>query len=244
MRHLSRMESEVIGDRVLNAYYKLPTVNKDQLWRIEPEVLIQEVLNLTLDYCHLSVDGSVLGVTSFKPVELNVFGLDDEQQSYFMDGKTILVEKDLHENSTQRGRCNFTMAHEASHQIFKMLFPVDYGMKPSRPALHFYRPHSETRKPISDWEEWQANTLAAAILLPVDLVGRALFTFQLPTKIKVLSKRFDEKVFARFEDAANFLGVSKTAFAIRLKQLGILEKDYMDSQYSIIDVFKDEKEKV
>ena len=244
MRHLSRMEIEVIGDRVLNAYYKLPTVNKDQLWRIEPEVLIQEVLNLTLDCCHLSVDGSILGVTSFKPVELNVFGLDDEPQSYYMDGKTILVEKDLYENAAMRGRCNFTMAHEASHQILKMLFPVDYGMKPSRPALHFYRPHSETRKPISDWEEWQANTLAAAILLPVDLVGRALFTFQLPTKIKVLSKRLDEKVFARFEDAANFLGVSKTAFAIRLKQLGILEKDYMDSQYSIIDVFKDEKEKV
>lgn len=244
MRHLSRMEIEMIGDRVLNAYYKLPTVNKDQLWRIELEVLIQEVLNLTLDCCHLSVDGSILGVTSFKPVELDIFGLDDEQQSYYMDGKTILVEKDLYENAAMRGRCNFTMAHEASHQIFKMLFPVDYGMKPSRPALHFYRPHSETRKPISDWEEWQANTLAAAILLPVDLVGRALFTFQLPTKIKVLSKRLDEKVFARFEDAANFLGVSKTAFAIRLKQLGILEKDYMDSQYSIIDVFKDEKEKV
>lgn len=238
------MEIEMIGDRVLNAYYKLPTVNKDQLWRIELEVLIQEVLNLTLDCCHLSVDGSILGVTSFKPVELDIFGLDDEQQSYYMDGKTILVEKDLYENAAMRGRCNFTMAHEASHQIFKMLFPVDYGMKPSRPALHFYRPHSETRKPISDWEEWQANTLAAAILLPVDLVGRALFTFQLPTKIKVLSKRLDEKVFARFEDAANFLGVSKTAFAIRLKQLGILEKDYMDSQYSIIDVFKDEKEKV
>lgn len=238
------MEIEMIGDRVLNAYYKLPTVNKDQLWRIELEVLIQEVLNLTLDCCHLSVDGSILGVTSFKPVELDIFGLDDEQQSYYMDGKTILVEKDLYENAAMRGRCNFTMAHEASHQIFKMLFPVDYGMKPSRPALHFYRPHSETRKPISDWEEWQANTLAAAILLPMDLVGRALFTFQLPTKIKVLSKRLDEKVFARFEDAANFLGVSKTAFAIRLKQLGILEKDYMDSQYSIIDVFKDEKEKV
>ena len=152
MRHLSRMEIEVIGDRVLNAYYKLPTVNKDQLWRIEPEVLIQEVLNLTLDCCHLSVDGSILGVTSFKPVELNVFGLDDEQQSYYMVGKTILVEKDLYENAAMRGRCNFTMAHEASHQIFKMLFPVDYGMKPSRPALHFYRPHSETRKPISDWE--------------------------------------------------------------------------------------------
>lgn len=244
MRHLSRMEIELIGDRVLNAYYKLPTVNKDQLCRIEPEVLIQDVLNLTLDYCHLSVDGSVLGVTSFKPVELNVFGLDDEQQSYYMDGKTILVEKDLHENSTQCGRCNFTMAHEASHQILKMLFPVDYGMKPSRPALHFYRPHSETRKPISDWEEWQANTLAAAILLPVDLVGKALFTFQLPTNIKVLSKRFDESVFARFEDAANFLGVSKTAFAIRLKQFGILEKDYTDSPYSVIDVFNDEKEKV
>lgn len=57
------MEIELIGDRVLNAYYKLPTVNKDQLCRIEPEVLIQDVLNLTLDYCHLSVDGSVLGVT-------------------------------------------------------------------------------------------------------------------------------------------------------------------------------------
>ena len=235
MRHFSRKEIEKIGDRVFKAYCELPEIKGSQIYRVYPEILARELLHLTLEYCHLSLDGSVLGVTSFTPVELEIFGLGDEQVSLYLDGKTILVEKDLRDDISQRGRCNFTIAHEASHQIFKMLGNQFMGA-----PLHFYKPRSETRKPISDWTEWQTNTLTSAILLHEDLVGKAIYTFQMPEKIAAMDKIADRSLLDRFTGAADFLGVSKSAFAIRLKQLGILDRNYPHSQYSLVDVFDDE----
>ncbi len=43
--------------------------------------------------------------------------------------------------------------HEGSHQIFKMLFPNDYGVTQKSAGVHYYKANSERNKPISDWEE-------------------------------------------------------------------------------------------
>lgn len=43
------------------------------------------------------------------------------------DGKTILIERDLIEDVENTGRRNFTITHEVSHQVLKMLYPMDYG---------------------------------------------------------------------------------------------------------------------
>lgn len=92
----------------------------------------------------------------------------------FWHGKTVLVEKELNYDSKLKGRKNFTLMHEGSHQIFKMLFPNDYGITQKSAGVHYYNANSERDKPISDWEEWQANTLGAAILLPENLIKREL----------------------------------------------------------------------
>ena len=94
---------------------------------------------------------------------------------FFLDGKTVLVEKDLSFDSKLKGRKNFTLMHEGSHQIFKMLFPNDYGVTQKSAGVHYYKANSERNKPISDWEEWQANTLGAAILLPENLIKQGMY---------------------------------------------------------------------
>ena len=68
-----------------------------------------------------------------------------------------------------------------------MLYPNDYGIQNTAP-IHFYKVSAEKGKSISDWEEWQANTLAAAILLPQDLIKQAMFLFGLGVKIYCLNK--------------------------------------------------------
>lgn len=102
---------------------------------------------------------------------VQVFEDDDNEAFFFLDGKTVLVEKDLNFDSKLKGRKNFTLMHEGSHQIFKMLFPNDYGVTQKSAGVHYYKANSERNKPISDWEEWQANTLGAAILLPENLIN-------------------------------------------------------------------------
>lgn len=237
MKTLSRKDIEAIASRVCEAYRKLPDLQGKPIYKIEPEKLVTDVLGLDIEFHHLSRYGSVLGVTS--PCEVSYRVYDDAEQEYYalLDGNTIFVEKDLKSDVKQTGRCNFTIAHEASHQIFKMLYPREYGADPRQPKVHFYLANSEVKKPIENWEEWQANTLGAAILMQEDLVRQALLLFGLPEEgIQMLNKVYCPAVYERFADMATFLGVSKKALSIRLRQLGLLEKDYLDNPYALTDI--------
>lgn len=123
MKHLSRFDIEAIAGKYVKAYMELPDVRNTQIYRIDPELLLEKVLGLNVEYQHLSYDGSILGMTSFTEMGVQVFEADDNEAFFFLDGKTVLVEKDLAFDNKLRGRKNFTLMHEGSHQIFKMLFP-------------------------------------------------------------------------------------------------------------------------
>ena len=122
-------------------------------------------------------------------------------------------------------------------QIFKMLFPNDYGITQKSAGVHYYKANSERNKPISDWEEWQANTLGAAILLPENLIKQGMFLFNLGDKIECLNKIYFPEVYKRFDALADFLGCSKKALAIRMKQLGLLKKEYLDNPFDLVDIY-------
>ena len=231
MKHLSRFDIEAIAVKYVQAYMALPDVRNTQIYRIDPELLLEKVLGLNVEYQHLSYDGSILGMTSFTEMGVQVFEDDDNEAFFFLDGKTVLVEKDLNFDSKLKGRKNFTLMHEGSHQIFKMLFPHDYGVTQKSAGVHYYKANSERNKPISDWEEWQANTLGAAILLPENLIKQGMYLFSLGEKIECLNKIYFPGVYKRFDALADFLGCSKKALAIRMKQLGLLKKEYLDNPF-------------
>ena len=203
MKHLSRFDIEAIADKYVQAYMALPDVRNTQIYRIDPELLLEKVLGLNVEYQHLSYDGSILGMTSFTEMGVQVFEDDDNEAFFFLDGKTVLVEKDLNFDSKLKGRKNFTLMHEGSHQIFKMLFPNDYGVTQKSAGVHYYKANSERNKPISDWEEWQANTLGAAILLPENLIKQGMYLFSLGEKIECLNKIYFPGVYKRFDALIN-----------------------------------------
>ena len=167
---------------------------------------------------------------------------DYNEAFFFLDGKTVLVEKDLNFDSKLKGRKNFTLMHEGSHQIFKMLFPHDYGVTQKSAGVHYCKANSERNKPISDWEEWQANTLGAAILLPENLIKQGMYLFSLGEKIECLNKIYYPSVYKRFDALADFLGCSKKALAIRMKQLGLLKKEYLDNPFDLVTVYPEVSE--
>lgn len=119
MKHLSRFDIEAIAAKYVKAYMELPDVRNTKIYRIDPELLLEKVLGLTVEYQHLSYDGSILGMTSFTELGVQVLEDDDNEAFFFLDGKTVLVEKDLAFDNKLRGRKNFTLMHEGSHQIFK-----------------------------------------------------------------------------------------------------------------------------
>lgn len=239
MKHLSRNDIEAISKRVIRAYRNLPEARDVPYLKVDPELLATKVLGLSIDYAHLSLDGKTLGLTTFEEMGVEVYDRTDAPFMYILDGKTILVESTLKDDITLRGRCNFSIMHESGHQILKMLYPKEYGVSSSgtRP-IHFYKANSETKKPISDWEEWQANTLAAAILLPVEAVEQGLYFFGLTEGIDYLNKLYRPKEYEKFCYLADYLGASKKALAIRLKYLGYLKHDQLENPYEMIEVVR------
>lgn len=212
---LSRKDIEKIAERVLKAYKNLPENINTDITHIDPELLLTNLLGFNLEYTHLSLDGSILGATTTVPMEIEVYAGDDSQYTYLLDGKTVLIEQDLKEDIEQLGRRNFTIAHESAHQILKMLYPKDYDSTPQSAKVHFYKTGGEKQKQITDWYEWQANALASAILLPADLIKRAMYIFTVGEKITMLNKIYARQTYDKFCNMARFLVVSKTALAIR-----------------------------
>lgn len=120
----------------------------------------------------------------------------------FPDGRVIVSEETYRSAYDGVGRARFTVPHECYHgiqhraQIRKAL--VDSG------ELVLYR--RQTVKPYED-PEWQANTFAAAVLMPDEMVRRVCSK---QNSLIILPTMCDE------------FGVSVQAAEVRLKKLGLI----------------------
>ena len=121
MKRLTRAYIEGIADRILKAYMNLPEIKGNDIYRIDPELLLTRVLGLKIEYAHLSLDGTVLGMTSFGEVEVEVYDEADEEYYLCLDGKTVVVDQELLVDTTKKGRKNFTTLHEGAHQAFSRI---------------------------------------------------------------------------------------------------------------------------
>lgn len=217
MAYLSREQLQQIADDVLNRY-KVSCVPEHHLcYSVDPTDLAR-LLGFTVEYQYLTLDGSVLGYTSSGSALVTVYDSDHSELLYQLDGKTILIEKRLLLSPKNTGRRNFTIAHEVAHQIINGLYPENGGTE-SRVFLDYRR--SSPRK-VQDWHEWQADALAASLLLPADAITDAMFMYGLGSKMKLLSRKYSEYNYNRFCEMAEYLQVSKTALAYRMEQLGLL----------------------
>lgn len=237
MSYLSRKDIEAIAARVFNDYKQLPRHAGLPVAHVDPVTLATELCGLHIDHFHLSKDGMTLGMTSFNEFGVGVYDDSGQPWLYYLDGATILIEKDLKDDPSSYGRYNFTLLHETAHQILSRLFPNSPRSVQNR--IVYYRGRSP-QYPIQDWGEWQADNLASALLLPVEVVMMALHRFDLENGIEILNKIYRPKEYERFCEMAEFLGASKQALAIRLKRLGLLKKEYLQDPYAMVYVEKED----
>ena len=62
------------------------------------------------------------------------------------------------------------------------------------------------------------------------------------TQSLCLNKIYYPSVYKRFDALADFLGCSKKALAIRMKQLGLLKKEYLDNPFDLVTVYPEVSE--
>lgn len=166
---------------------------------------------------------------------------DPKRPEFFrLDGKTLLLERDLIKDGANKGRYHFTLTHEACQQIFKMLFPQEYAV-----PIRLRQVHYCTATPTESqdyWEEWRTNALTSAVLMPEDMVRSNMAAFGLGEKLQMLNRIYAPGEYVCFSDMANYMGVSKQALAIRLKGMGLLEQDFLKDPYALVNICPDDTE--
>lgn len=233
--YLSRDKIEKISQRIIAAYRKLPEVQEQPAETVCPELLANGLLGLSIEYHALSPNGTILGLTSCGEVGVPVFDNPEHPEHLFLDGKTLLIESRLIAEGANRGRLHFTLVHEACHQIYKMLYPKEYANNIARRQIYYLMNPPAFAE--NYWEEWRANALTSALLMPADMVQANMIAFGLGEKLQMLNKVFAPDNYRRFQKMADYMGVSQQALSIRLKRLGLLDKDYLQDPYELVDVF-------
>ena len=223
MPRLSRNNLEAIALHLLRSYWQLPEA-KYTPDRVRPELLLSSLLHLSVQYRHLTRDGSILGITAFDQVDVEILGRNGPEL-FSLDSNTVLIESDLLGEEENVGRRNFTLAHEGSHHILNQMFPAEYSeLTRARKVLQYRYISPVYRNPI-DWAEWQADTLASALLMPRALVWQ-----------NMNDAGFHGPEFAQFKTICDRMGVSAQALALRMQRLGLLKQNQLLNPNSLLDI--------
>ena len=223
-RYLSRKDIEKIAKDVIQYYKSIMVPEKHLCYSVDPMALAH-ILNISVDFQHLTTDYTVLGMTTPSESCVTILSPAGEPFMYYLDGATILIEKKLIQHPHLKGRLNFTIAHEIAHQIIFHMFPDEYSL--SYKAYCDYRRTESVRPRINDWEEWQADTLGSALLMPEDAVRDNMFFHGLGEKLNILSPKYSPNKYFDFCRMAESMGTSKSALSIRMEQLGLLERNLL-----------------
>ena len=181
-------------------------------------------LGLRVSFARLSPDGSICGVTAYADTEYKITELGITRTLALKRNQVILDESFIRSGNVQRlcAKRRFTLAHECAHQILFQLESeeVKASCEMRYSARTAYTPRElKTRE---DWNEWQANVLGAAILMPQEEVELAMWRFASMNPIQ----NFEGWLLQRDKMIVNMMcetfGVSKAALLIRLRHLGYL----------------------
>ena len=227
---------EYIAEKYSDIYFRTVGRMPDgSLPPVNPTVFAEKILGLRLRFFPLSIDGSILGLSVFDPIEYELSYTDGTVETVNLDAKDIVIDTELL-GDEHIGRRNFTIAHENAHHILNSEFQEYHHDYLNRSVHVFYR-----RQAQRDREEWQADTLASLILMPKPLILDCMRRFGLNDSIQILNRVFRPEEYVKFERMANFLGVSRQALCIRLKQLKLIRKEYLARPYDMVNVYMDDE---
>ena len=219
-RCYSYEELNKIAEGLLEFYYEKS--NRKYKGYVEIEKFITEFLKLRIEYVSFAgEDTDTLGFLADGKTAISIYS-DKQIVSAVFPCSTIVLDNRLL-SSKENGRRRFTLAHEAAHFILLRLFSTESD---SIFLMGFAAERKYSREEIAlllSSAETQANALAAALLMPEELVKRTLRKLGLPCPVRV----YNHEVFTmndkfKLRQAADSLQVSVSAFIIRLQELKLL----------------------
>lgn len=228
---LSRSQLSKISEGLLSMYW---TMNPIIAEYVDIERFITDFLKLKIKYVPFAEDDpNIIAFLADGETPLMIYK-NGTAIPFVFTQETIVVERFLLADK-ECGRRRFTLAHEAAHFILRRMQQQD--------RCASFHTEFDCNKEYSADEiskvfsiaEWQADTMAADLLMPRFLVERSMKKHGLCKPIRI----YGDEVFSSVDKIricriAADLRVSYAAFAIRLRELDLLE------HYSMTDFVKKE----
>ena len=233
--YLSQENIEQIGNSILRDYEKRYPTNPHI--PVDIEKFAQNYLGLQIEYQKLSETESILGLTSYKGIILEL-AFSDGSVHLSVPEDTILLDEHL-ERAINLRRRRFTIAHECAHQIIARIEESKTGCSFRRALITGQTYSCRDLHTKEDWSEWQANALGAVLLIPkMELIEELEkgFTPFVPT---LYGNRLNAPDYKRVKELSDIFCVSMAAMKIRLKELKRLitkpASEYADPRDVIYD---------
>ena len=220
--YLSRAELEEISHGLIEVYAKQNP--KKAVQSIDIEHFITDFLMLKIEYTSFAEDDySKVGFMAVGETSILLHS-NGKIIPFIFPKNTIVLDRYLL-TEKEYGRRRFTMAHEASHHI---LGKVQTTQETARFHSEYDNDRIYSNEEVLQMfqsAEWQADTMAASLLMPRFLVENALHKFADSKLIKLYGDTtFTADGKAIMRNMANYLGVSYKALIIRLTHLDMLER--------------------
>jgi len=224
---LSRYDIENIAAKVLNEQFPM---NLEKPIPLNTEALFDN-LGLIVKHRYLGIpEHEILGVTIMGDLE-ELVGCNSRMEPVVFEETfgTVLINIQLC-NARNRARRRYTEAHEASHWLLHRPYfdrlPQDKGSR--HIVCRSVENYRLKRRTITDWLEWQADSLAASLLMPRDIFFRyvqsAIRSAGIPKGYLVEGQGIDRNVFREIIDPiSKQFSVSHRAAQIRMVHLNLIK---------------------
>lgn len=191
----------------------------------------KDFLGLSVSFAKLSTDGSICGLTAYTDTEYETEDMGIKRIIPLKQNQVLLDESFIQPGQIKKlcGKRRFTLAHECAHQILYQ-YESDDDKVACRKKYAARSSYSlRELKTREDWNEWQANALGAAILMPQKEIDLAMWYFSHGKKLIDYEGRFAYRDRLTLKMLCQHFGISMSAAIIRLRELDHLEdRPYLD----------------
>lgn len=246
-----------MSDALVPIIYKkdLENVATDFLKRYYPEALskpmyvdpliLAERMGLSVKVQPITKDFSVFGQLFFDDCEAEIY--DEENDCTVVmpiEGKTVFVDPKAY-FLRNLGAVNNTIVHECVHwDKHKKSFALEqlYNSEASRIRCQVIGGIKDSKRSAADWMEWQANSLAPRIQMPLNQFKNKAFEYigQYQKELNVTD--LIDVMEPVIEKLSQFFGVSRMAAKIRMVDAGYEDAigtfNYVDGQYVYPHTFR------
>jgi transcriptional regulator with XRE-family HTH domain len=231
---INKEQLESVAIDFLRRYY--PEALKTPM-AVEPQVLAEK-MGLTIEMREITKDFSVFGQIYFHDCDAEFYDEDsDEMVQTHVKARTIFVDPKAY-FLRNLGTVNNTIVHECVHwDLHRKAFELErlYNSSATRIKCQVVGGIKDSNRDATDWMEWQANSLAPKIQMPLAMFKTKAFEFIKLYRNVLGTDELIDIIEPVIDALATFFCVSRTAAKIRMIDAGYEEAigtfTYIDGRY-------------